>query len=504
MAGIGFELKKLYGKKGVFPTLKAHLYSTFVTVGPMLVSIIVITFLQSILRKVGVDRGRMIVLQITIMYSFIFSVIFASGFSMVLSRYLSDKFYNKKIEDILPSLYGAISVMLIISGTIGGIFYLRSPLDFTYKLFAYLLFIELIIEMILSVYISALDDFKRISFSFLLGTIVAIMSYIILVKVVNYDYIISVLIAFDICIAVVDGALLIEIKKHFVKKSTLYFNYIKYYNKFYLLFFINLFYTIGLYAHDFAFWTLGTLRHTVEGTFIYAPLYDFPAFYAFLSAIPTLIIFVVKVETDFFEQYTSYFTLINKGACYDDIEVAKQKMISTIYLNIVYIMQIQLFFSFIGIILGMMFLPIVGFTGEMITIYNLSVMGFYCAIIMFVIMTMLLYFDDKKSAFKVAAYFLAGSFTYSLITTFLGPAFYGLGFLVASSTALIFALTKLDKYLKEIDYRIFCIAISFGEKEKNTFVNRTINRLNKLGVEKENVEDGKVVSETEEPREKSS
>ena len=47
MAGIGFELKKLYAAKGLVAKLKAHLYSTFVTVGPIVLSIIVITFLQT-------------------------------------------------------------------------------------------------------------------------------------------------------------------------------------------------------------------------------------------------------------------------------------------------------------------------------------------------------------------------------------------------------------------------------------------------------------------------
>ncbi len=485
MAGIGFQLRKLYEKEGVIPKLKAHLYSTFVTVGPIILSIIVITFLQTILRRVGVDRGRMVELQLTIMYSFVFSVIVASGYCMLLSRYLSDKFYNNEVEDILPSLYGAISVILLIAGPIGAYFYYDSTLPVDHRFFGYVLFIELVIEMVLAVYISALDEYKRVSFSFLYGTITGIVAYYVLVVFVKYDYIVSVLIAFSITIGVVDSLLLMEIRKHFINKSNKYFNFLKYYTKFYLIFFINFFYTVGLYAHDFAFWTHDVLRHHVAETFIYAPYYDFPAFYAFISAIPTLIIFVVKVETDFFEQYTNYFTMINKGACYEDIEVAKKKMSLTIYQNIVYIMQMQLFFSLVGIIVGMLFLPIAGFTSEMVTIYSLSVIGFYFTIIMFVVMTMILYFDDKKSGLIISGHFVIGSFVYSYITTLLGPAFYGLGFICAGAISLVIAFHRLDKYLKEIDYRIFCMAISFEKEEENTLFNKAINRFNKISIIKE-------------------
>ena len=36
MAGIGFELKKMFSKKGVFPLIKAYGYAATVCVGPML------------------------------------------------------------------------------------------------------------------------------------------------------------------------------------------------------------------------------------------------------------------------------------------------------------------------------------------------------------------------------------------------------------------------------------------------------------------------------------
>ncbi|WP_432402840.1 exopolysaccharide Pel transporter PelG [Wukongibacter sp. M2B1] len=480
MAGIGFELKKLFKNRGLMANVRAYLYSIFVTVGPIVISVVVITLLQFLLKNIGIERYKREVLQATIMYSFIFSVIFVSGYCMMLSRYLSDRLYLGKKEDVLPALYGSLSIILIISGIIGFVFYYRSPLNTIYKFFAYLLFVELIIEMVLSVYISAVKDYKRVAYSFLYGTLLAIMTGYILMTYTILDKILSVLIAFDLCILVVIILLAYEIQKYFREKSTLYFNFIKYFSDFYLIFCTNIFYTVGLYAHNFVFWGLPEMNHIVENTYVYAPSYDIPSFYAFLSIIPTMVMFVVKVETAFYEKYRNYFYLINNGACYEDIEVAKNEMKNVIFKELVYIMEIQLFFSIGFMILGIKLLPFIGFTSNMIDMYNILVLGYYCVIIMFVIMTILLYYDNKRNACLVALNFMITSFLFTFITINIAESYYGLGFFIAGLVSVIFAIVQLIVYFNNIEYNIFCVQVSWKEKSGG-FLSELIDRINKIG-----------------------
>ncbi len=76
---------------------------------------------------------------------------------------------------------------------------------------------------------------------------------------------------------------------------------------------------------------------SIADTYVYAPSYDIPAAFAFLSLTPTLVMFVVKVETAFFEKYRSLFYLINHNASYNDIAYSKEEVLnvtnkrSTIY-----------------------------------------------------------------------------------------------------------------------------------------------------------------------------
>lgn len=480
MAGIGFELKKLFKNEGLFSNLRAYLYSTFVTIGPIMISVLVITLLQLLLKYIGVGKYEREILQATITYSFIFSVILSSGYCMMLSRYLSDRLYTENNEDIVPALYGSMASILIISGIIGFVFYYRSPLDITYKFFSYILFVGLVVQTLLSIYISMVKNFKRVAYSFLYSTLTAAIIGYILINYTGMDKILSILIAFDICIIMVITLLVFEIQQYFKEKSTLYFNFIKYFSEYYLIFLTNIFYTTGLYIHNFVFWGFSSVNHIVADTYVYAPFYDIPAFYAFLSIMPTMVIFVVKVETAFYEKYRSYFYLINNGACYQDIELAKKDMEKILYRELIYIMQIQLFFSIGFIILGIQILPLVGFTTSMIDTFNILVLGYYCAIIMFVIMTILLYYDNKKDAFYITLFFMATSYFFTWATISLGEIHYGLGFFVAALLSLIFAIIQLRRYVKDIEYHVFCIQVSWKDK-KGGLLEGLIDRINKIG-----------------------
>lgn len=480
MAGIGFELKKLFKDKGLLGSVKAYLYSIFVTIGPIVISVLVITFMQFILRYAGVDQGRRELLQATIMYSFIFSVILSSGYCMMLSRYLADRLYMGKKDDALSALYGSLAVIIVISGIIGFVFYYRSPLDAVYKFFAYILFLELVIQMVLSVYVSAVKNFKKVAFSFLYGTVIAFLSGYIFIRFDIFDDILSVLIAFDICILVVIILLAYEVQKYFKERSTLYFNFVKYFDDFKLIFFTNLFYTLGLYMHNFVFWSLPSINHVIERTYVYAPAYDIPSFYAFLSIMPTMVLFVVKVETAFYEKYRNYFYLINNGACYQDIEAAKKEMKKTLFRELVYIMEMQLFFSILAIILGLRLLPLIGFTSRMLNMYNILVLGFYCMIMMFVIMTILLYYDNKRDPFLITLNFMMTSLLFTVITTYMGESYYGLGFFVSGLLSLILSIIRLMDYVNNIEYYVFCIQVSWKKRTGGLF-SRLINRINEIG-----------------------
>ena len=183
MAGIGFELKKIFEENTISGKVKGYSYATLISVGPMIISVIMLIAIGIILRLMKIDIANREIITTSIMYAYIFSMISVSGFVMVISRYISDKIYMEDTSDVLSSLVGVISINLLIGSSMAIIFFMNSPLEFLFKLFSYLFFIELSIIYILVAYISALKDYMKIALGFAIGVVSTISLSVIFILI---------------------------------------------------------------------------------------------------------------------------------------------------------------------------------------------------------------------------------------------------------------------------------------------------------------------------------
>ena len=78
MAGIGFELKKIYRKEGIARSAVGIMYSTLVTIGPMVLVVGAIMLMYLLLGISDVNYADRELLSTTILYTFTFSIILTS------------------------------------------------------------------------------------------------------------------------------------------------------------------------------------------------------------------------------------------------------------------------------------------------------------------------------------------------------------------------------------------------------------------------------------------
>ena len=90
MAGIGVRLNRIFEKNTLTTNLVGFFYSTVVTVAPMFVIIINLILMEYLLDFASVGYVTRELFSCTILYTFIFSLLTASPFNAVLSRYMSD------------------------------------------------------------------------------------------------------------------------------------------------------------------------------------------------------------------------------------------------------------------------------------------------------------------------------------------------------------------------------------------------------------------------------
>ena len=101
MAGIGVRLNRIFEKNTLTTNLVGFFYSTVVTVAPMFVIIINLILMEYLLDFASVGYVTRELFSCTILYTFIFSLLTASPFNAVLSRYMSDVIYEERYQDIL-------------------------------------------------------------------------------------------------------------------------------------------------------------------------------------------------------------------------------------------------------------------------------------------------------------------------------------------------------------------------------------------------------------------
>lgn len=141
MAGIGFELKRIFVNNTISSSVKGFSYAIFVTSGPMIINLIMLSIIARILIDAGASLEQRDLFYASMTYSYIFSLLNVSGIIMIISRYVSDKLYIEDTKDILASMLGAIAISVTTGGIFGFIFYAASPLPFLFKLLSYLIFI---------------------------------------------------------------------------------------------------------------------------------------------------------------------------------------------------------------------------------------------------------------------------------------------------------------------------------------------------------------------------
>ena len=103
MAGIGFELKKLFHRKGLVAMVRAYGYAGVICTGPMLLGILLQFGVLAVSGWWHVPRADQNLLVCMITYTLLASLVLTSFLSTPVTRFLADMLFEHHVETILPS-----------------------------------------------------------------------------------------------------------------------------------------------------------------------------------------------------------------------------------------------------------------------------------------------------------------------------------------------------------------------------------------------------------------
>jgi len=469
LAGIGFELKKLFVKKGILNSTKAYGYATVICAGPMLLGVLLLLCVMAICSFFGVAKNERELLVCMITYTLLASVTVSSFFSMVVTRYVADMLFEDKNEAILPSFWGSTVILMMASSVLYGIFLIFSGATFLQGLLLFIFVNELSITWNAMSYLTAIKDYKGIFLSFLAAVLVATLMGILMLGI-GLPAIEGLLIAVTMGYGVMVIWDIILLHRYFPSLNLDAFTFMKWIDSFFPLALSGLFMNIGMFAHLVIMW-FSKIGVRVHGLFYGAPWHDVPALLAFMTALMTTVNFVVSVEVNFYPRYRNHYSLYNDKGTISDIKQSEKEMLSTLKTEIFYTSLKQLLFSAVCIALGGYLLDMLplGFNEIMRGYFRTLCVGYGLYAIGNMLMLILLYFTDYKGAMLSTLVFAVTSIVFTVISLFCPIEFYGFGFLLSAMIFTVVAVIRLDFFTKRLPYYILAVQPLVSEDRSGFF-----------------------------------
>ena len=473
MAGIGVKLNKIYSKNTIATNLVGFGYSTVLTVAPMFLVIGAVIIMQILLGFSKVGYADRELYACTVLYIFIFALLTASPFNAVLSRYMSDVIYWERYEDILACYNLGLIMNTVLSSLLGIPFciheYVVGHVSAGYVFAGYCGYMALMLVFYSMLYLSICKVYGKISLFFLIGMVTTVILSLILVHIFHWEVTFAMLVSLDVgfvLIATLEYAL---VRSYFRQNSCRYKEVLGYFKSNWQLVVTNFLYTLGLYMHNFVFWTTD-MHIIVVKSFVCMEPYDMATCLAMFTNISASVIFISRVEMHFHERYKLYSEAVIGGRALD-IRNTKKRMFQQLSEELMNLVRIQFIVSVVVFFICMIVLPLIGFGGLVMQIYPCLAAGYFILFIMYGAIIFLYYFNDLNGALITALTFSVVTLIGSIFATHLSPGWYGIGLVIGTMAGWTMAYHRLRVMEKTIDYHVFCngsiMKRGKGEKPSN-------------------------------------
>ena len=458
MAGIGVRLNRIFEKQSIAASLVGFIYGSCLTVAPMVLVIAVILLMEWLLGFDTLGYYARELFSCTVLYTFIFGLLSAAPFNAVLSKYMQDAIFEERYQDILPCYYLGLVMNLSLSCLIGIPFCLWEHfvggVNVAYVFTGFCGYVSLVMVFYSMIYLSICKDYGRISLFFLVGTGVAFVLSLILRFWAGWGITESMLFSLTIgyfLIAVLEYG---SVRRYFVGNSNRFWPVLRYFKKYWHLIVINFAYILGMYIHNFVFWTTD-MRMVVAESFVCNQPYDMATCLAMFTNISATVIFIARIEMHFHEKYKAYSEAVIGGKL-ADIQSAKRKMFREIAGELLDLARIQFIISVVVYLGFVEILPRYGFAGMVMRIYPCLAAGYFILFLMYAGILFLYYFNDMRGAVFTAVAFCVVTFLGSVVSTHLPEIWYGLGVVAGAFVGWCVAYGRLRWVERHLDTQVFC------------------------------------------------
>lgn len=462
MAGIGFELRRILAEDTYTSMVKGFLYSTVISAGPWLMSVLCLGILGIIsVSFLGFEERQ--VFASTVVYMYALSLVGTGLIQVVVTRYLSDQLYlgerNRLGEALMPVLLLTVAIQLPIASWL----LWSASLSAVYKISAILglLIVSFIWQSM--IFLSASRYYVRIVLGFFVGSVIS--------TVAGYACgqrwgLIGYLNGFNLGQFSIFACLYWQMIREFGLAHKWDWAFIPYFARYPQLIGIGFCYNLGIWIDKiiFGFSTDGRITANRFPTFDH---YDSSMFLAVITVVPAMAIFLSRTETDFADAYRRYYDDIFFRRPLRQILQSKSKMIQVLTRSFLELCKLQGLITFLALYFADDILQLIDLPYSQTSIFRYGLLGSLMQVLMLFIHIILLYFDLRGTVMALSLVFLLANAFCSFFSLSMGYSFYGAGFATACFLSLLASTIMLYWRIRDLEY------ITFAKRE---IVGQTVAR----------------------------
>lgn len=464
MAGIGFELRQHLRKDTYASMLRAYLLASMVGSGPWIISISSMLFI-GLLGRGNRGAGEAVTAFLaTVTYLMACSLTLAGLLQLLFVRFIADRLFEKREDAVAPNLLGALLVTTVASGVAGTIVVTTTawssttasvasaPLDHAAsRVLLVAAFVTLCDVWILSGLLSGVKAYRSVVVVFAVGY----GATVTLAPIFGRAGLAGYLGGFFVGHAAMLFAMLVLILRRYPSDRFIAFEFLHRKKVHPDLAVTGALLNAAVWVDKFVFWMNPVTSEPLVGPIRHSIVYDVPIFVAYLSVVPGMAVFFVRIETDFAEQYQRYYAAVRDGSTLGALERLRGALAEAARAGIEDIFRIQGLTVVVLLLAGERVLSWFGIPAFYSYLFKIDVAAVGFQVLLLATLTILFYLDCRKLTLWLAALFTGANLALSVASQHLGPRFYGFGFLVAAALTSLVALALLSQRLERLSYETF-------------------------------------------------
>jgi len=218
---------------------------------------------------------------------------------------------------------------------------------------------------------------------------------------------------------------------------------------------VGFLFNLGVWIDKFIVWYSSSAGLQIIGLFRCAENYDACLFFAYLTVIPSMALFLIRIETAFYRSYTMYFNAVTCGGDLTGIQAGKEKIKQSLFLSASRLAKTQGGFTLCLVLMAPVIAPWLGVGADGIPLLRFSLLAAFLQALLLFLLIFFLYFDWRREAVRLSVLFLSLNAVLTLATLVAGTAYLGLGYLFATLLSLVFGLYWFNIGMERLEFETF-------------------------------------------------